>query len=855
MCDQVQDWSGYDVLKIDAFNPQDAPVMLSMELYDAQTRGYWTRVNYTTVLPPGNSTVALSTDIFVGEKGRPGRPLFKSKITRMILAPAKYPVTFDNIRLERLDTASVLFNGLEAFHFGLPTSPHMPGYQSVTADTSYAAGRGYGWKGGSRRAFDGLQPDSLFQAFVATSDGSFQVDLPSGKYHVIMNIDSPGGFWGEVQQYTHRTVSVNGKAAVDEKMTMADFQKSYFRNAHKEDPPGLDTFEQYVQAMFNVKQFDIDVTDGKALFDFKADGRWGITLSAMVIYPQAKASEGQKFWDWTTSQRRTQFNNYFKQVVPKGTGDKPPAQGYAVFSRGYSQLPNGNDGPRPQDAIGNEGLSCSIAKGDEEPIVFAVQPGESLGQVALQMSDFVGPGGAKLDPKTFQPGWIDYRITRVTMDGAVYSVAPRYWHPLPAPAANATRNFWIRTKLVGQAAPGKYVGKITIKPKTGPVKDLPLTITVLPFTLEPVKDVAVGPFGCSIGLPWGSEDPQTVQWNERMFGKVLDALHDDGFSTLTGLPHISFQAAGGKVVPNFTQADKEMKALRDRGFDQMICSYGANLSKDDGSPLYQMYGTESGPDEAAAKAAGFADMESFLKAIYAPIEEHAKANNWLPIAWNLSDEPIGDAARASGRNAAVHDKVAKELGLKYQTFTGATSMAGDDPKDEHYGLVTGLSMPMLNDHDDASLKLILSKGHKVALYNLDTRWCYGRYMKAMVVKYGLMYRVNWHLNVVAGDPYYALDCREDDYCWYNTDENQALVPSLALLASTMPGVNDYRYLSTLERLLKEKADAPAAAQAKKVFEEQVNLVAGKDRSEPKDPAQYQADRNKVIAAILALLEK
>ena len=33
---------------------------------------------------------------------------------------------------------------------------------------------------------------------------------------------------------------------------------------------------------------------------------------------------------------------------------------------------------------------------------------------------------------------------------------------------------------------------------------------------------------------------------------------------------------------------------------------------------------------------------------------------------------------------------------------------------------------------------------------------------------GLKFRLAWHWNIVAGDPYYALDCREDDYAWANS---------------------------------------------------------------------------------------
>ncbi len=843
-----QDWSGYDFMKFDVFNPSDEPVMMYVEVRDDQSRDYWTRVNYSTVVPPGKSTVSLPTDMYVGEKSRPGRPLISAKVNFLALAPDKATLIFDNIRLERLDLASVQFEGLVALDFGKPTSPIMPGYQAITPSSVYSAGRGLGWLNGAPylRAEDGMQPDALFEDFAVAADQSFQVDLPNGKYHAIMNIDSPGGFWGDVQQYTNRKVSVNGKSVVDDSMNMDQFEKWYYRHAAVEDLPGLDTFAQYVQQMFNIKQFDFEVTDAKAVFAFKGDGRWPIALSALVIYPSDKADAGQKFWNWTTEQRKTQFNDYFKQVPPKTVGAKAPASGYVLFTRGGATA-GANDGPRPEDAIPAQGLSYTMAKGEQAPITFVLQPSADMGEINLELSEFVGPKGAKLEAKTFKPGWVDYRITRVTMEGTVYTVAPRYVRPLPAPAAKVTRNFWIMANIAETAAPGQYTGKVTVKPAKGDAQTIPVSITVLPFALDPC-DIAAGPWSYTIDLPWSSSDPKTAEWNAAMLDKCLAAIHDAGFTTVTGLPNITVKAANGKVEFDFTRADKEMKALREHGFTKLISSYGA------GGLGYSMYGTASGPDVAAAKAAGFPDMESFLKAVYGGIEEHAKANNWLPVAWNLCDEPLGEGIKPAAENVALHEKVWRELGLKYQTFMGATSMEGADPTSPHYPLVKSLPMPSLNGHDEASIKLIKDAGHNFSFYNGGNRWTFGRYMKALSAKYGLVYRVTWHFYAGAGDPYYALDCREDDYCWFNTNAQQTLVPALGLLGSIQPGMNDYRYLTTLERMLKEKAAAPQAAEAKKVYEEQINLVPGKDRAEPKDPAQYQKDRDAVVKAILMLVE-
>jgi len=44
----------------------------------------------------------------------------------------------------------------------------------------------------------------------------------------------------------------------------------------------------------------------------------------------------------------------------------------------------------------------------------------------------------------------------------------------------------------------------------------------------------------------------------------------------------------------------------------------------------------------------------------------------------------------------------------------------------------------------------------------------------------------------------------------------------------------YRYLSTLECLLQEKANSPAAAEARKVYEEQTSLIPATSGSEARN---------------------
>ena len=136
--DRPQDWTGYDYIKADVHTDAKKPLELYFEVRDTATRDYWTRVNYTTIVPPGSSTLIIPTALYVGEKSRPGRPLILNGITRMVFSigdKPEAPLFIDNLRLERdTETAAMLFDGLWAFDLGTGTSPVMEGFTPLDAE-------------------------------------------------------------------------------------------------------------------------------------------------------------------------------------------------------------------------------------------------------------------------------------------------------------------------------------------------------------------------------------------------------------------------------------------------------------------------------------------------------------------------------------------------------------------------------------------------------------------------------------------------------------------------------------------------------------------------------------------------
>jgi hypothetical protein len=847
--DGPQDWSGYDYLKVDLHVDSDEPLDLYVEVRDAATRDYWTRVNYLTVAPPGASTLTIPIkQLYVGEKSRPGRMLMLGSVTRLVFSigdAPKAPLFLDNLRLERDASAQeAAFDGLYAFDFGLGGSPLMDGFQPITPGTLYSRGRGYGLKDARIwRSFDALQPDPLYQDFICIERGGLAVDVPNGRYRVFVNVDSPSGFWGEYQVYRRRSILAEGRPVVTDTMDFARFQKNYFRFWNVEDAPTDSTFDKYQKAYFQEKSFDVDVSDGQVNVEFQGEN-WGSSVSVVVLFPLAKAAEGAAFLDYVREKRRFYFDNYFKRVLHRPTGDplQPDAadqrRGYLVFQRDCMQDVYYNDTPRKAEIGGP--LRGEAFAGELEPLTMSLCPIRDLGRVTVTAGDLRGPDGV-IPASAIDVGFVSYRLSRVTMEGTVYTISPRLIMPtnvvdMPGDVA---RRFWLTVHTPADAPPGLYRGVLAIKPEQDGAAEVPVELRVRAGTLDAV-DVPAGPWGYSITTPWYGSDPAASAWNRSMTERSLRKMREYGCTACSGIPTIAYRGfRDGKPVLDFAAADAQMKLAKELGFLAVV-SYGGGVS---GINAYYQ-------DAAAMSAAGFKDYSDFVKAVYTSVERHAEAEGWIPVYYNLADEPIGDDLTRSAENAEAYRR-AFPKGPPF--FTGASSFRGSDRADPHFRLSKALGAANWNGHDEDSVKLLHEAGGDWAFYNGGNRWTYGDYLYKAAGQFGMKFRLSWHWNVVAGDPYYALDCREDDYAWCNATPDGQLI-SAVHFERLREGLDDYRRLLTAARLAREHAGTPAARAAEELIARRLAAfhLGQRDHDAVFGPDDWAGFRSRIGDAIEAL---
>lgn len=843
--DGPQDWSGYDYLKADVHTDAKSPLELYVEVRDRETRDYWTRVNYTTVVPPGTSTLVVPTALYVGEKSRPGRSLDRAHITRLVFSigdkPAA-PLYIDNLRLERDDEpARVRFDGLWAFDVGPTGSPLMDGFTPLDFSKTYTPARGYGWKNARLwRAFDVLQPDPLYQDFLCLEDGGLAIDVPNGRYHVVVNIDSPSGFWGEVQRYRRRAVILEGQEYADI-MDLASFKRHYYRNWDRDDLPSEQTFDVYQVPYFREKEHEVEVSDGQLNIDFQGSD-WACCVSSIIVYPATKEKDGKRFLDFVRERRRFHFDNAFKRVLPTPSGesvtpsDEERTRGFVVFHRDPMSDVNVSDRPLKDERVTE--LTAAAFAGEYEPVTFSLFPLRGLGTVTVQVEDLKGPGKAKIAASAIEMGYVQHRLSRVTAEGSVYTISPRWIVPRASAAVpdGLTRTIWLTVKTPSDARAGEYRGAVRIAAEHGGEISLPLRLTVQKGSLDPV-DLPAGPFSHTIDLPW--YDDEAAAYNREMASRSLARLREYGFTTASGLPVVRYLGfKNGKPQLDFTRADDQMRLFREHGFDMPVITYCAF----EGLNLYYR-------DEAAMKAAGFTDYSEFLKAVFSAIQAHADKAGWLPVYWNIGDEPLGDDLVRSAENAEAYRR-AFPSGPPH--FTVPSSFTGTKADDPHFRLAKAVHVVAWNLHDAAGVDLLHRSGGDWAFYNGGDRWTFGVYMYKAAKEYGMKYRLSWHWSAVAGDPYYPLDCREDDYAWCNTSPDGELIPSVQF-ERLREGLDDYRRLVTLARLSKEQASTDAGKRGTKLIGQIMDGFKLGDRA-PRSAQSYVDLRQKLDAAIGTFFE-
>ncbi len=875
-----QDWSGYDALQIDIYSESSEPVSVDVLIGDQAWQAnstYWNRYNGTLSLRPGANTLSISLGgLYRGEAGSRNNDLKTdidvSRITRFDLSftpvGKRERLYADNLRLTKWSRPA----SVHAFDFGPPNQAVAPGFTPVSPDSKYSDATGWGWDPAvpTGRAWDVTFPTRLLQDSIDVGDATFRVKLRPGAYHVMVFFEDLGYWDGEQAQYTQRTVHGRGWEVVQEHESppaqAPRAQKGGSPQPKAEPPrmwgkldfayhfqdteplPGEDLWPVYMDYLF--KPAETDVAPGDGMFELKvdADGPNARRVAGLIIYPKDNPRAAQWVKEALAAEREEFHSRAVELPLPRTENPAPVteadrARGCAIFMPPVEQDVYFSTQATPEQI--KPDLDTFAARGQLTSLTFAVRPLVNLGMTKIHVSDLIGKDDT-IQAERIVLSIVRHLPTRA-LGGIMYRVSPRYLAAasearLPA---NLTRQFWVTVRVPREAPAGLYRGHITLKPADEPEITIPIRLQVLPFELDQA-DFTTGFFGIEPNLP------VTGQTYDDLQRRIFRMLIDHGMTSFTGGPSIAFSGFDSAKQPklDFTAADTFMSEAKKAGFAREFSNYG-------GFDVTGLHGEGyvKGETGAALEKQYGMPYEEILRRVFDEVEIHSEQQEWLPFTYHLCDET---RVLEIARQQLDFMKLIKRASPWLQT-TGSYSVSFAPTQDPVelalQEFFQTLDSSQLNNHDEAVMAKARELGKKIYIYNQGQgRYSFGLYQWSERAK-GVSGRYQWISSIRHGYEYLDLDGREPDsgVIFYSSDG----LRSTPAFERAGEGMNDFRYLQTLENLASriEQPDNEAARQAVASAREFLAKVAGAiaiDQREQPAGIDLDAVRREAADRIMAL---
>lgn len=324
----------------------------------------------------------------------------------------------------------------------------------------------------------------------------------------------------------------------------------------------------------------------------------------------------------------------------------PGAAGYVVFSRPWLDLVFPDTVPAA-DEVTTE-LHAAAARGEYEPVTFAVHAARDLGACKVSVED-LRDGAKTIGKGNVAVSSVALRNLRTAYNGTRYMLVPAMLDDSSAVTvpAGQTRQVWLTLHVPAAAAPGLYTTTVTVSPAQAPPTRLRLRVRVWPFTLREPSDVACGMYD----VLWGAG--AEAGWLRGRFAE----MRRHGLTTVAycgglnaalalrdGRAQIVFDGKGG--------LEQALDAYRDTGFPHPMLW----MMTDE---LWSWCGAQAAPGSDRFRALYVAAVQSLLA--------ECRRRRWQVPLFQPVDEPGSYEARP---NAALMERWATETELLKQA--GAT---------------------------------------------------------------------------------------------------------------------------------------------------------------------------------------
>ena len=745
-------------------------------------------------------------------------------------------VYFDDLRIRRFPPVEITeMRSVEApprrhqppvwrFDFGAKNSAVMPWFAGVTPETAYSAETGYGWTKRPEyfRAVNRTNPDPLSADYVLRSnlDYTFRADLANGKYRawLIFGDSEYRTAATTPRPFTRMRVTVGGEDVFTRDWSSREWlERRYLRSYHQFYRRPYDFFATRLDSHFDSHIFDAEVSEGRLEITFR-----GMPLCAMVIAPPGRIEREIKRAE---IMRRSQVSI---QEVPPGEKTADPyvptqrdaERGFAVMHRHYSRDIFHTTVPERAEIA--EALSVRMSKNEMEPVTFTIYPLRDLGKVKVRVSDLTGR--ARRIPSSAVRVDIVRYIEKCVKTGVglyTYTLVPKILMPYEPLAVQkgVARRYWLTVRTTPQTDPGTYKGTVTITAERGAPHMFPLTVEVLPIDL-PENELQAGFFYYShlyyygYRVLWFRDDwfRENYWQNEEA---TLKLFRDYGFRSLAScyslfnyqMPtSMSYKDGVATIAPD-SNLVRWMDMVSRLGYRTVICGTFNNLRFGRG---LDNIGVANDPTLGP-------EYQKAVQSVARAVKQEKEKRGWCRVAHHVSDEASNRREKGAKEARRFHDILIAANALPTQAdMNGPYEMLFlEKPPISIATINTGFPIT------EETVKKIKDAGSEFWTYNLGPgRYVLGVYAWRVGYKGNLQY-----VTRRVGDPY-------DDFDDTTVGVTNLAYPAPHGVVSTMllerarEGLDDYRYLMLLERLIAKSAGNPGKkrrAEAARALLEEIRM--------------------------------
>lgn len=230
-------------------------------------------------------------------------------------------------------------------------------------------------------------------------------------------------------------------------------------------------------------------------------------------------------------------------------------RGYIIFS------PTGREGVlpdyRPSKVEIAESASIFASPGESEPATFAIRPVRDLGMVEFSCGRLLRAGGSSIPSSNIDVYIVEPTVEQIGLSGETIHWAAKWLRPASTARMSVAKNtqVYLDIHVPANTVPGKYEGKVLIKPRLGKPSYFILGLEVLPLKLERP-------------MPWGFFNymGDVSNWREYI-GFVWKELRLAGMTQLVIHPSdLQSPPVASDGTLDFTAYDEWIRLYREAGF-------------------------------------------------------------------------------------------------------------------------------------------------------------------------------------------------------------------------------------------------------------------------------------------------